>query len=82
MIEVQDGIHNQKQPLASNGRRAALYTELSALREQQRETLEHATYFGMSPSTAADYERRARRTAELQRALELSAGFSAVPDYW
>jgi hypothetical protein len=82
MMEVQDGTHNQKQPRVWNGRRAALYTELSALREQQRETLEHATYFGMSPSTAGDYERRARRIAELQRALDLSASLATVPEYW
>ena len=80
-MELQDRTHTEK-PRTWSGRRAAIYTELSGLREQQREALEHATYFGMSPSAAAEYEKRARRISELQRALDSSASLWAEPAYW
>jgi hypothetical protein len=51
---------------------ARLRAELIALQKQQWEALDRATYFGMSAREAQEYDCRARRITELQRALGIN----------
>ena len=50
----------------------SLRAEFTALQKQQWEALDRATYFGMSACEAQEYDCRARRITELQRALGIN----------
>ena len=59
------------EPLA-DGKDGKLIAEFKALQKQQWEALDRAIYVGMTAREAQEYEHRARRITELQRALGLS----------
>ena len=48
-------------------RRSELASELSALHEQQIESLREATFTGWTPEQKTEHEKRKDRIAELQR---------------
>ena len=53
----------------SDSERTNLAAEFTSLQKQQWEALERAIFVGMTPGEAQEYEGRARRITELQRAL-------------
>jgi hypothetical protein len=56
----------------------AVKSAINALKKQQHEALERATFVGMNADEAAEYDDRAQRMNRLQRALNYSA---TVPDH-
>jgi hypothetical protein len=55
--------------MKSTNRRAELATEITALRQQQIESLRDVTFTGWTPEEKAEHERRKDRIATLQREL-------------
>ena len=59
-------------PSATSSEPGALKAEFTQLQKLQWAALEEATFVGMTAYQAQEYERRARRINELQRALGIN----------
>jgi len=55
--------------MTSTNRRTELATEITALHQEQIESLRDVTFTGWTPEEKAEHERRKDRLAELQREL-------------